>query len=406
MIKNLSWTLVGNVFYSLVKWLILIMFVRSLTGEEVGMYSLALAISAPLFLFANMRLRTVYVVSDNNNFRELLILRYLVIIISLIIISIISFLWLNQYFWVVLFVSLIKVAEMISDLLYALPHKENNLTLIGKILLFKGMGILLVVGVTLLVSKSLLITLSTYVLFVFLFIFLEYKLCLPFKTDAKFEIKLIKGLLITTIPLGFVQFLGSINISQPKYFLDIFHSIEIVGIFTAITYILTIVNLIMSSLSQTYLRSIKNLIIENKYGKLKDLIFKKMGFVGFGIGIIGLINSALFGDLFLEIIYGEVISNYTFVLIILSVSITFTFFSWIFDTVLMAFESYKIQPFIAMLVFTISIPVSIILIHEGEILGATFALLFINFFQSFLKYLFTYIIIKKKEKVYETRFLS
>lgn len=406
MVKNLSWTIIGNFFFSFVKWLILIMFIHFLTSKNVGEYSLALAFTAPFFLFANMRLRTLYVVNNNNNYKEFIIIRLIIMIISMAVISIISSLIFAEYLHIFVLVSIIKASELFSDLLYALPHKKNRLDLVGKLLFYKGWGVLLVVSLALLFSDSLFVILIFYSIFSVLYIIIEYRFCATYFEIEKFRFSFFKTILISAIPLGFVQFLSSINTSLPKYFIEIFHEIELVGIFTSITYILVISNLLMSSISQTYMLSIKNLIEQNNYSKLKDLIYKKLSIIGVFIGVASVILTIIFGEIFLKFIYGDTIADYKNILILLSLGISFTFFSWISDTVLMASEYYRIQPLIAILVFVFSLPTAILLVYNFELIGATFTLLFINLFQAVLKYTFSLKIIKRKEVEYENRFLS
>ena len=50
-IKNIGYTFIGNVAFSLVKWLILILIVRLTNPEDVGGYTFAMALTAPIILF-------------------------------------------------------------------------------------------------------------------------------------------------------------------------------------------------------------------------------------------------------------------------------------------------------------------------------------------------------------------
>ena len=59
----------GNAFFSFVKWLILILTVRLTTPEQVGSYTYAVALTTPIMLFANMRIRLRYVVEDDISFK-------------------------------------------------------------------------------------------------------------------------------------------------------------------------------------------------------------------------------------------------------------------------------------------------------------------------------------------------
>lgn len=56
---NFSWTIMGNVVYSGTQWGILVLLARLGNPEAVGQFSLGLAITAPIMLFASLQLRAV-----------------------------------------------------------------------------------------------------------------------------------------------------------------------------------------------------------------------------------------------------------------------------------------------------------------------------------------------------------
>src|SRR4051794_37379557 len=57
--RNFSWGLVGNVAYSLVLWLLIVLLARLGTTQMVGEFALAQAIAAPVFLTLGLNLRAV-----------------------------------------------------------------------------------------------------------------------------------------------------------------------------------------------------------------------------------------------------------------------------------------------------------------------------------------------------------
>ena len=85
-LKNIGYTFIGNVIFSFIKWLILILVVRLTTPEQVGSYTFAVALTTPIMLFSNMRLRLRYVVEDDLSFKNARLLRNLLNILSIIII--------------------------------------------------------------------------------------------------------------------------------------------------------------------------------------------------------------------------------------------------------------------------------------------------------------------------------
>src|SRR5699024_11590937 len=66
--QNFLWTFVGNSILSLTQFGILIVLAKVGTPTVVGEYSLALAISSPIFIFFNLKLRSAQATDKNNEY--------------------------------------------------------------------------------------------------------------------------------------------------------------------------------------------------------------------------------------------------------------------------------------------------------------------------------------------------
>src|SRR5258708_16305112 len=56
---SFQWSLVGNVAYAACQWAILIVMAKNETQEAVGQFMLALAVTSPVILFANLQLGAI-----------------------------------------------------------------------------------------------------------------------------------------------------------------------------------------------------------------------------------------------------------------------------------------------------------------------------------------------------------
>jgi len=76
---NIGWTLSGNSIFALTQWAVVVLIARVGSPEMVGSYALALAITAPIFLFANLNLRAYQAtdVEDAFQFGQYLTVRLL-----------------------------------------------------------------------------------------------------------------------------------------------------------------------------------------------------------------------------------------------------------------------------------------------------------------------------------------
>jgi len=214
LIKNLSWILFANIFSSFAKWLIVILIAKNLTVTEVGIYSLAFAIGAPVTLFANMKLRSLYITSTEDNLYDYLFIRNILSIIVLFLLTIIGAIFYPQYFIIIMLVGVAKILDLQSDLYYAVPHKSSDLDVVGKMLLLKNAVLIVSFAISIILTRNLSFALLVQVLIQIVYlIFVERKYVLSNYTFTigKKNYKAIKSILLLGIPLGFVQMFFSLN---------------------------------------------------------------------------------------------------------------------------------------------------------------------------------------------------
>src|SRR5262249_21781801 len=87
--ENFSWTLLGNVVYAFCQWGVLVVLAKLGSPEMVGQFALALALTAPVFLFANMQLSGVLATDSTmtHEFRDYLALRVISTAVGLLAIT-------------------------------------------------------------------------------------------------------------------------------------------------------------------------------------------------------------------------------------------------------------------------------------------------------------------------------
>ena len=390
IIKNLSWTFFANLFVGLTKWLVIVLIARFLSPIEVGIYSLAFAITAPITLFANMKLRSLYVTGDNESFSNYIYSRNGITVLTIATLLIIGILIYPEYFMIIMLVGATKVLDLQSDIYYALPHKDNEMDLIGKLMIVKHLTILFSFSITMIISENLILSLFIQILIQILFLyFIEINIInSKYKYVKNYSIKAVKKILLLGLPLGLVQMLVSLNTAIPRYLLEFIESPQVLGYFSAIAYIITIGNTMMNSITQNFLPMLSEKIRNNKFNSFKRLVFIKLSLFSFVLGSALIIGSFLFGEVFLGIVYGKEYADYNHILILMSVALTINFISWNFDTALLSLRYISIQPKIAFFILVINLFLSYFLIKENGIYGAAFSMIIINLIQLFLRTFF------------------
>ena len=402
-LKNIGYTFVGNVTFSMIKWLILILIVKLTTPEQVGNYTFAMALTAPIILFTNMRLRLRYVVEDNLTFNNVRILRNVLNVFSILILVVGAILF-PQYLSYIILVAFTKILDLQSELYYAILHKKQNFKLISLMQIGKSIVIIIPFIVVTYFTKNVIYGLFEQILIQFLWLQFFEKRAIKYKEHEidNYNKRLIFNIFLTGLPLGFVQMINSYNIMIPRYVIEGILSVKMVGVFASISYLLNIVDLFMNAISQNIIIKIKNFIQNKEYKKLTKYINRDVFLYSIVLGVIVIIPVYFLKDFIIGLLYGEFYRQFSNVLLIIVISIIFNFQSWMFDTTLMAFKAYRMQLVVSIPTMVVSIIASFILVHLFGIIGASLSVVLINCTQAIIKYIIIKILIKRATLNLET----
>lgn len=390
ILKNITWTFSSNLFSAISKWLVLVIIANILSPLEVGIYSLAFAISAPITLFANMKLRSLYITDKSPDFFNYVSGRNILSGLAIILLLSISIIFYPSYILIIMIVGLSKILDLQSDIYYALPHNVNDMDIIGKLMIVKNIIMLAVFSFTLILSQSLTLSLIMQLIIQLAFVFLVEKKLINAKyptIQTSFSFKAVKKILVLGLPLGVVQMVVSLKTNVPRYFLEFYESAEVLGYYSALAYILTVGNLMMSAVSQNFLPNLSRKIKDKQYSGFKNNILY-LSLFSIVLGLTFVIFSVFWGEVFLGFVYGPEYAEYSDVLIIMSVAILVSFVGWIYDTGLMALRYISIQPKVSLVSLIISVLISFILVEKYGIYGVTFTLIIANVIQLLLRMYF------------------
>lgn len=403
IIRSVSWILSANLVVSFSKWVILVIIARVLNPEMVGAYSLALAVGAPITLFANMKLRSLFLTEERYDFKDYIYARNVLSGLAFIILILVGIFIFPQYFLVISLVGLTKILDLQSEMYYAIPHKKENLSYVGRLMIIKHLITLTTFAITLMATNSLTTSIFTQLLIQLIFLVIfemrgiekKYKL----KQTVNIDWTKIKKVILMGVPLGFVQMVVSFNTSYPRYLLEFKESAEILGYFSAIAYIVVIGNMAMNAIAQTFIPLLANKLKRNEVKSFKKMVYVKLTTFSLSLGSILILFSYVFGELFLTLIYGEEYAAYNSVLIIMSYGLTISFLNWNLDIALLAMRYLSIQPKISVVVLFFNLILGYLLINKYGIYGAAFTILFINIIQLALR---SYFVNKKLKAQFKT----
>jgi len=350
--KNFSWNFIGSLVYTFSQFLILVLLAKLGDAGMVGLYSIGLALTAPILMFTNLQLRqvqatdTTYEYTFNDYLGLRIITGCIAIIITLVIISMNGFYFEKSI--IVLLVALSKVLDSYSDVIYGQLQQKERMDYIGKSRIIKGVVTLLIVGTVLLITENLIVSLIalnlSWMLILVIYDVKKIKLFVVNLTP-KFDLNKMKRLVILTLPLGIVLMLGSLNTNIPRIIVDKQLGEVALGYFAGIAYLMVAGNMFISSVGQAVAPRLAKLYKDNMLIKFKKLLSQLILF-GFSIGIVGIIISILFGELILKVVYDANYSDYNELFVLIMIAALFNYSGSFLGYGLTSMRLFKIQPFL------------------------------------------------------------
>lgn len=390
--KNLSWTLLGNIIYVATQWGMITAIAKLGSVKMVGQFSLGLAITAPIIFFANMKLRTVQVTDFNNeyNFKEFLSLRIITSLFALLI-TLLTVLLLGyslETSILIILIGMSKCIESIGDIVYGVLHKNEKMDLIGKSQILKGVLTLICFVIILYFTNNLIYAvLAMCIVWIITLVFLDFKKAAHFlEKTTVIKSNNIRKILILSFPLGLLQMLVSLNTNIPRFILERYSSLEMVGYFSALSYILVAGNTVINALAQSVMPKLSKYYSKDNISSFTKLL-RNLIVLGTLLGAFGVLVCLLFAKKILNLFYTEEYGIYSDVLILLMVVATFNYIGWFIECGLNAAKLFAFQAYIALLGLAMTAICSLIIIPKYGILGATITLLITSFVQSASKYI-------------------
>lgn len=395
VVTKFSYVLISNIINAFSKFLILIIIIKILNEYELGVYTFALAITAPITLLFNMKLRSYIISSDNIDYVKFTQFRNFTNVIAMLIIFLISVLFYRDISIIILLIAIIKIIEMNFEYYQSYPNREKFFERPSILMIWRVLTSTLIFYITLLITEKLAYALVFQIFSLVIYLFIEKKenLSLVNITSIVADIRL-KSLFFTLIPLGIVQALFSFSTNIPKYLLEQLGNIEQVGIFSGILYVVTIFNLLMTTLNQTLLPYLKDIFRSNvkKYNLILNIYLNSFSIL---IGIIFIIFSYYLGDYILKILFSNAFADHSYLLIIFGFIIMLNMSGWAYDSSLLLAGAIKLQPYLLVVISLITMIVGSFFIKEYGLLGAGLTLLIFNILNTISKALYYNIYIKK-----------
>lgn len=393
--RNVLWMFIGNSTYAFMQWVQLSLITKFCSIQILGSYTLALAITAPIFLFLGFQLRALLVTDSNREwtFSSYFILRAIMMFIALSIVitySLIS----KSGFTVLLLVAILKMIEGFAEIFNSQQQLCEKMNKVAISLILKGISATIALFIGLYIYDSITIGLTFAIIFNIIILFfndyLNCKKLLGNKVIIKIHNLRLKALFVKALPLGFVMCIISLNTNVSKYIVEYFLGTETQGVYSTLAYCLVFGNFVNSAIGQSFTPRMSRFYAESMKSKFLNLS-KKFIFINLGLGFLLYWGAVIGGKLFLRIMFSEEISQYYDLFSLIMLSGIFLYTASALGYTLTSMRIFKIQPFINGTVFIVNSISCYFLINRYGIYGVVYSSIIAFSIQS----LFTIYIIKK-----------
>lgn len=401
MFSSAGWLLAGNLAYAIFLWLTFVSIAKLGTPEMMGAYTYGFAVTTPVFMLFNLRLRFVHL-SDNDEikFKDYLSIRVITTILSIFIIYLICA-WLKleiNIFIVIMAIAFAKAFESVSDIYYGHFQKCKKIEKIAISQFFKGSVTFICFVLLLHTFDSLQIACISMVIIWALVLLLfdsrehDQENKNVFVANKKLEsLKYINFLVIQkkvsdlckiilkALPLGVMGFLASLSINIPRYVIESNLSLADLGYYSAVTHIMLGGVMAISAIGQATIPKLSQLSSEkNIHGFVK--LLKKLLYLSLIAGIVGWLVVYVFGEEILIILYGKEYAPYITHLQLIMIAAALNYFAVCFWYALTAMQEYWSQFYLFVVDVCIIYVLSTILIERIGLIGAIYSVIAVMIF--------------------------
>lgn len=384
---NFSWTFIGNMVYAACQWGMLMVLAKLGTPEMVGQFSLGLAVTAPVIMFANLQLRGVQATDAKREyeFGDYLALRIISTLLALVVIAgIVLFSgYRTETALVILTIGLAKAFEAMSDVYYGLFQQRERMDRIAQSMMIKGPISLLAMSLGVWLTGSVVwgaIGLATmWGLLLLLYDMRSARLIQRVSAEAitlipRWQRRTLAQLAWLALPLGIVMALISLNSNIPRYMIESRWGEATLGIYAALAYLMVAGGKVTTALGQSASPRLSQYYAAHNTKAFKRLLLRLVG-IGTLLGIGAVLVSIIAGKTLLTLFYTPEYAAQNDVFVLLMVASGLSYVASFLGYGMTAARYFRAQaPLFVVVVATTGLT-SLWLIPQHGLHGAAFALM-------------------------------
>lgn len=309
---NVTWTLLGNIGYAGCQWGMLVAFAKFGDARMVGEFGLGLAISGPVFMFANLQLASVLATdaAGASAFGDYFGVRVATTAAALLTSCAVALATHGTAgaAAVIIAVAATKAIESLSDIFHGLFQRRETMDRIAKSMVFRGVLSLAVVVLAVRAFGSV-VAAAIFVACVSSVVLL----CFDLPNGAallggvrhvspRFHLRQVISMVRVALPLGVVTMLISLTTNIPRYFLEHHGGPRDLGIFVGLAYVVTASGTVVGAMGRAATPRLANLHAAGRMPAFRSLV-RTLVLCGLAIGAAGVLIVLAAGDRLLQLLY-------------------------------------------------------------------------------------------------------
>lgn len=295
----------GSIASAIAKWYLVWLAQRIGGPETLGTYGMILAIATPIFVAAQLGLRTVFLtLRQAYPWKNYLELRFFGLVSATIALLLFLFSSPQEMFYLGLAILSFKIVDSLQDLNVARIQYANRLKVVGWISIVNAIFSIVCSTLIAITTGSFIFAIigatgsSLVVAVVARHIALK---------NAYIPETLLNGkrkIVQASFPVTVAELLSTLLLYLPVFVMSLSNDLKIVGVFTGTAYVLTAANLVGASLSKILISPLKHRFKQGGISSLYNFVQKITLFLFVSCGSVSLVFIAFGGPLF-ETVYGS-----------------------------------------------------------------------------------------------------
>jgi len=387
---NFTWTVLGNALYTATQWGILVVVARLGNPEAVGQFSLGLAITTPIMLFAGLQLRAVQATDALTQYRFQDYAGLRIVMTSAgasVIFGISGLFYRGDAALAIAAFAVSKGIDSLSDVVYGFWQQHERMDLIAISLILRGL--LSLIGATIgfaMVHTVWAAVCGMAAAWAVVFMAFDVRRGIVLANELnqavwpRFSAGRMTRLIHLSMPLGLVTMVLSLNSSVPRYMISHFRNVSELGVFSALGYIMMAGTMVVGALGQS---AIPRLSLFAAQGRTKE--FRRLSLhlilIGMALGMCGVLAASFFGGRIITMVYGLKYAHNERLFFWLTVAAASGYMASFCGYSLTAARQFRIQMPLFSSITLLTILLSYAMVKKGGAVGVAQAAAIVGFVQ-------------------------